>query len=172
MVGGYTGNITTAVVRYVEVSGDNWILARALERVRLAAQEMKLRGLTELTPELIREIPFSRRWLKELKARESLLTPNMCRSVPKSSLNPSTARALYRHRRVQHSRPTPPVPKKDAASPFSPIPMVQATNATLMERTILGIDDAKEDDEDEDGLGLDHDTIGGFGRGQIWAVNA
>ncbi len=40
------------------------------------------------------------------------------------------------------------------------MPMVQAANAALMERTAFAIDDAKDDDEDEDGLDLDDDTIG------------
>ena len=51
----------------------------------------------------------------------------------------------------------PPVPKKDKADP---IPMVQAANAALMERTAFAIDNAEGDDEDDDFLG-DDDDVGG-----------
>lgn len=93
--------------------------------------------------------------LEEPKARESLLTPSMRRSASKSSLSgdsgttiaTSTSSTLSINIQADPSKNLPSVP--DSAR-FSSLPMVQAANAALMERTPFAIDDAKDDDEESD----------------------
>lgn len=101
--------------------------------------------------------------LEEPKARESLLTPSMRKSPSKSSLTgssstttlaASSSSTLAVNVKAEPTKALPTVP--DSAS-FSP--MVQAVNASLMERTPFAIDDAKdEEDESDDELdGPDND---------------
>lgn len=94
--------------------------------------------------------------LEEPRARESLLTPQLRRTLSKTSLAESSTTTL-----ATSTSPTVDKPSKDLpnvpefASPSS-MPMIHAMNAaaTLMERTPFAIDDAKDDDEDEDELGI------------------
>ncbi|KZP13221.1 TBC-domain-containing protein [Athelia psychrophila] len=90
--------------------------------------------------------------LEEPKAHESLLTPAMRSSPSKSSLR--TEATASSTTLVSPSDPTPPSPPPKipaSSSEFSSLPMVQAANAALMERTPFAIDDAGDDDDtDED----------------------
>ncbi len=98
--------------------------------------------------------------LEEPKARESLLTPAMRHSPSKASLAGSVGSA-------ESAPPPPPAADAGKAPPpapaeFSPMPLVQAANAALMERTPFAIDDAREgDDADGDELseGGDDDQV-------------
>ncbi|KAF8889264.1 rab-GTPase-TBC domain-containing protein [Infundibulicybe gibba] len=96
--------------------------------------------------------------LEEPKARESLLTPSMRKSASKSSLRgadpaiaASSTSTLTLNAPLDPSKEKmlPGVPVPDSAG-FSPMPMLQAANAALMERTPFAIDDAKDDDDEED----------------------
>ncbi|KAF8972702.1 rab-GTPase-TBC domain-containing protein [Flammula alnicola] len=104
--------------------------------------------------------------LEEPKARESLLTPTLRKSLSKMSLGGSSTTTSTLAPASSSStlsvnttlEPTakslPTVP--DSAS-LSAMPMLQAVNAAaLMERTPFAIDDAIDDDEDED-----DDSLGG-----------
>lgn len=109
--------------------------------------------------------------VEEPKARESLLSPHMRRSSSKSSLQaeaeaaragetasvksvPSTLKSATESTLSVETKPGQSV----SMSEFSPIPMVQAANAALMERTAFAIDDAKdEDEEEESGFGVGDD---------------
>jgi len=86
--------------------------------------------------------------LEEPKARESLLIPSMRRSPSKSSISAteSTLRTTSSTSTLNVNDPTTCV----TSSEFSPLPMVKAANAALMERTPFAIDDATGDDEDSD----------------------
>ncbi|KAF7983686.1 hypothetical protein HWV62_19599 [Athelia sp. TMB] len=90
--------------------------------------------------------------LEEPKARESLLTPSMRSSPSKSSLR--TEATASSTTLVSQSAVGPPSPVSKipaSSSDFSSLPMVQAANAALMERTPFAIDDAGDDDDtDED----------------------
>ncbi|KIM88226.1 hypothetical protein PILCRDRAFT_95565 [Piloderma croceum F 1598] len=98
--------------------------------------------------------------LDEPKAHESLLTPSMRKSPSKSSLT-TTSSTL--------SIPaTPPMLSVDSSkklpmrpSEYSPLPMVKAANAALMERSHFAIDDATGDDDtdDESERGADDDQV-------------
>jgi hypothetical protein len=89
--------------------------------------------------------------LEEPKARESLLTPSMRRSASKSSLSatestlsvPTTTSSTSTLNVNTTSKPV-------ISAEFSPLPMVKAANAALMERTPFAIDDATGDDDDSD----------------------
>ena len=102
--------------------------------------------------------------LEEPRARESLLTPTLRRTMSKSSLAESsttttsttttTSSLIVDTTLESKGLPSPMVP--DSAS-LSSMPMIKAMNAAaaLMERTPFAIDDAKDDDdEDEDELGI------------------
>ncbi|EIM86543.1 TBC-domain-containing protein [Stereum hirsutum FP-91666 SS1] len=104
--------------------------------------------------------------IEEPKARESLLSPHMRRTPSKSSLQTeAAATAVGETGSVQSSATEStlsvetklgqPVEKPE----FSPMPMVQAANAALMERTAFAIDDAKDEDEEdeESGFGVGDD---------------
>ncbi|KAJ7483335.1 rab-GTPase-TBC domain-containing protein [Mycena latifolia] len=103
--------------------------------------------------------------LEEPKARESLLTPSMRHSASKSSLSAestktvatSTSSTLSVDVNVSEKASLP-----SSGSGFSPLPMLQAANIALMERTPFAIDDAK-DDEDES----DEDVDGGENDDQV-----
>ncbi|KAK0440905.1 rab-GTPase-TBC domain-containing protein [Desarmillaria tabescens] len=86
--------------------------------------------------------------LEEPKARESLLTPSMRHSPSKASLKSSESSSTLATSSSSLSVDT--ASSATANSVFSPMPMVQAANAALMERTAFAIDDAKDDDDDED----------------------
>lgn len=94
--------------------------------------------------------------LEEPKARESLLTPSMRHSSSKASLESSESSSTLV---ASSSTPSVDITSATADSVFSPMPMVQAANAALMERTAFAIDDAKDDDDDEDFDG--DDTLDG-----------
>jgi len=94
--------------------------------------------------------------LEEPKARESLLTPAMRPSPSQSSLSTTGSAAtlatspsstLSVDVNTQSGKSLPGLP--DSAG-FSPMPMVQAANAALMERTPFAIDDAKDDEDESD----------------------
>lgn len=88
--------------------------------------------------------------LEEPKARESLLTPGMRHSSSRTSLRSSTVTSSSTGSTSTLTVDTvPPPPEKENTKIFSPMPMVQAANAALMERTAFAIDDAKDDDEDD-----------------------
>jgi TBC1 domain family member 8/9 len=101
--------------------------------------------------------------LEEPRARESLLTPTLRRTMSKSSLAESstttlttttTASTLTVDTTLETKGVPPPAPNVPS---LSSMPMIQAMNAAaaLMERTPFAIDDAKDDDdEDEDELGI------------------
>ncbi|KAL1684148.1 rab-GTPase-TBC domain-containing protein [Schizophyllum commune] len=106
--------------------------------------------------------------LEEPKARESLLTPGLRKSLSRSSLSPiasASSTSLHGGSQGERSRPTTPttpVPEAEAPSAnagFSPL--VQAANAALMERPAFAIDDAKDEDEGEDqfAVGDADDTV-------------
>lgn len=114
--------------------------------------------------------------LEEPKARESLLTPSMRRSASRTSLNaqePETPTIKSTDTPSASSIPTPSInptapskttksgllaveprspltPASAMHSEFSPLPIVKAANAALMERTPFAIDDAKDEDDDDD----------------------
>lgn len=99
--------------------------------------------------------------LEEPKARESLLTPSMRSSPSKSSLKTAasaSSNTLVSTLGVETASAAPKIPPK--SSEFSPLPMVQAANAALMERTPFAIDDAGDDDDtDEDSEEEDDDQV-------------
>ncbi|KAF5316274.1 hypothetical protein D9619_006577 [Psilocybe cf. subviscida] len=107
--------------------------------------------------------------LEEPKARESLLTPTLRKSLSKmslggtssspstTSLQPSSSSTLA----VNTTLETPmmkSLPSVPDSGSLAAMPMLQAVNAAaLMERTPFAIDDAKDDDEDDE----DGDDLGG-----------
>ncbi|KIM44773.1 hypothetical protein M413DRAFT_442734 [Hebeloma cylindrosporum] len=103
--------------------------------------------------------------LEEPKARESLLTPTLRKSLSKASLTtsssstlaPSSLPSLSVNTTLEPS--TKSLPNVPDSGSLSAIPMLQAVNAAaLMERTPFAIDDAKDDeDEDDDGFLGDND---------------
>jgi TBC1 domain family member 8/9 len=103
--------------------------------------------------------------VEEPKTRESLLTPTMRRSSSKSSLAPTESSTTLSSA-SQSTQLSVDAEKANAKSPdmsqveFSPMPLVHAANAALMERTPFAIDDAKDDDDDDDD---DDDTEGDDG---------
>ncbi|KAF9525105.1 rab-GTPase-TBC domain-containing protein [Crepidotus variabilis] len=104
--------------------------------------------------------------LEEPKARESLLTPTLRKTLSKTSLSgtsppstpsvaPSSSSTLTVNTTLEPSKALPSVP--DSGS-LSAIPMLQAVNAAaLMERTPFAIDNANDEEEDDDD---DDDTVG------------
>jgi len=89
--------------------------------------------------------------LEEPKARESLLIPSMRRSPSKSSISVTESTLSVPTTTSSTSTLNVDAPTKSVtSSEFSPLPMVQAANAALMERTPFAIDDATGDDEDSD----------------------
>ncbi|KAK0189305.1 rab-GTPase-TBC domain-containing protein [Armillaria mellea] len=95
--------------------------------------------------------------LEEPKARESLLTPSMRHSSSKASLKSSESTSTLATSSSTLSVDT--TSTKATNSVFSPMPMVQAANAALMERTAFAIDDVKDDDDDDEDFG--DDTLDG-----------
>ncbi|KAK0207665.1 rab-GTPase-TBC domain-containing protein [Armillaria fumosa] len=91
--------------------------------------------------------------LEEPKARESLLTPSMRHSSSKASLKSSESTSTLATSSSTLSVDT--TSTKANNSVFSPMPMVQAANAALMERTAFAIDDAKDDDDEDEDFGDD-----------------
>lgn len=96
----------------------------------------------------------------------------MRRSASKSSLtgtdstvaitsSTSSSSTLSVNTKADSGKALPPPPLGTPS--FSPIPMVQAANAALMERTPFAIDDAKDDedesDEETDGAGDDDQVL-------------
>ena len=106
--------------------------------------------------------------LQEPKARESLLTPAMRRSVSKTSLRTTTTVASSSSTAVG-STPTSltvPSPSETISMPeISPMPIpptFQAINAVFTERTPFASDDAGDDDDDSDldgAVGEDDDQV-------------
>lgn len=114
--------------------------------------------------------------LEEPKARESLLTPAMRHSSSASSLKTNmsmatsataasaataTSGSLTVDVSLSPNNVQSPEPSA-SSSVFSPMPMVKAANAALMERTAFAIDDAKDDEDDSDddiGGGVDDDQV-------------
>ena len=109
--------------------------------------------------------------LEEPRARESLLTPTLRRTMSKASLAESstttlgtagTTSTLTVDTTLDETKglppaPPAPLPNVPESASLSSMPMIHAMNAAaaLMERTPFAIDDAKDDDdEDEDELGL------------------
>lgn len=106
--------------------------------------------------------------LEEPKARESLLTPTVRKSLSRSSLSAassSTAAAASAsttslQSTTTMSRPTTPTTPVPASASVGFSPLVQAANAALMERPAFAIDDAKdEDEEDQFAVGDADDTV-------------
>lgn len=102
--------------------------------------------------------------LEEPKARESLLTPTLRKSLSKASLTTSSSSTLAPSSLSVNTTLEPStksLPNVPDSGSLSAIPMLQAVNAAaLMERTPFAIDDAKddEDEDDDDFLGdNDHD---------------
>ncbi|PBK59076.1 TBC-domain-containing protein, partial [Armillaria solidipes] len=95
--------------------------------------------------------------LEEPKARESLLTPSMRHSSSKASLKSSESTSTLATSSSTLSVDTASITANNSV--FSPMPMVQAANAALMERTAFAIDDAKDDDDEDDDFG--DDTLDG-----------
>ncbi|KAK0497456.1 rab-GTPase-TBC domain-containing protein [Armillaria luteobubalina] len=95
--------------------------------------------------------------LEEPKARESLLTPSMRHSSSKASIKSSESTSTLATSSSTLSVDTASI--KANNSIFSPMPMVQAANAALLERTAFAIDDAKDDDDEDDDFG--DDTLDG-----------
>ena len=105
--------------------------------------------------------------LEEPRARESLLTPTLRRTMSKSSLAESSTTTLTTTTTAStltvdttlETKGVPPLPTPNVpeSASLSSMPMIQAMNAAaaLMERTPFAIDDAKDDDdEDDDELGI------------------
>ena len=102
--------------------------------------------------------------MEEPRARESLLTPTLRRSMSKASLAESSTTTLATTSTstltvdtTLESKVLPATPNVPESASLSSMPMIQAMNAAaaLMERTPFAIDDAKDDDEDdEDELGI------------------
>jgi hypothetical protein len=112
--------------------------------------------------------------LEEPKARESLLTPGMRKSPSKSILTATestlsvgssstsnatttTSSSILPRQGDKPATPTKAVsttpPSATVGSPTSPeLPILQAANAALMERTAFAIDDAGDDDESDSEL--------------------
>lgn len=122
--------------------------------------------------------------MEEPKARESLLTPSMRRSASQTSLNahetetltpttpistftPSVDRISTTPPRITNSSRlgaellSPLTPGSAMNSEFSPLPIVKAANAALMERTPFAIDDAKDEDDSDDDSDTDEDFESG-----------
>ena len=106
--------------------------------------------------------------LEEPKARESLLTPTMRRSVSKTSLKSMESASDVNIPLSSVSAPasltvSSPSSASALSSTFSPVPNIfsAAANAALMERTPFAIDDAKDEDEesDEDEEVVDDDVL-------------
>ncbi|KAK0444751.1 rab-GTPase-TBC domain-containing protein [Armillaria borealis] len=95
--------------------------------------------------------------LEEPKARESLLTPSMRHSSSKASLKSSESTSTLATSSSTLSVDTASITANNSV--FSPMPMVQAANAALMERTAFAIDDAKDDDDEDEDFG--DDTLDG-----------
>lgn len=107
--------------------------------------------------------------LEEPKARESLLTPAMRRSMSQGNLSGKAKEDEIKAAASSSSLTVDAImqPSKDAISAppsstiYSPIPkpLIQASTLAFMERTPFAIDDAKdEDDESEDEVdGEDND---------------
>ena len=105
--------------------------------------------------------------LEEPKARESLLTPTLRKTLSKISLSStpsqtstvvaSSSSTLTVDPTLEPSTPVQNVPDTGA---LSAMPMLKAVNAAaLMERTHFAIDDVKdEEDEDDDDIGEGHDN--------------
>ena len=102
--------------------------------------------------------------LEEPRARESLLTPTLRRTMSKASLAESSTATLTTTSTTStltvdttaEAKGIPPSNVPESAS-LTSMPMIHAMNAAaaLMERTPFAIDDAKDDDgEDEDELGI------------------
>jgi len=100
--------------------------------------------------------------LEEPRARESLLTPTLRRTMSKASLTESSTTTLTTSASTLtvdttlETKGLLPTNVPESAS-LSSMPMIHAMNAAaaLMERTPFAIDDAKDDDEDdEDDLGI------------------
>jgi len=105
--------------------------------------------------------------LEEPKARESLLTPTLRKSLSKSSLVGSSSSATLSPMSsstlavdtIPELPPKSPLNLSDSGSP-STMPMLHAVNAAaLMERTPFAIDDAKDDDDDDLGEAADDDQV-------------
>lgn len=107
--------------------------------------------LTMASPKVIHRPSIGRYTkLEEPKARESLLTPSMRHSPSKASLKSSESTSTL-------SVDTASITTNNSV--FSPMPMVQAANAALLERTAFAIDDAKDDDDEDEDFG--DDTLDG-----------
>ena len=95
--------------------------------------------------------------LEEPRARESLLTPTLRRTLSKTSLAESSTTTLATSTSPTVDKPSKDLPNVPEFASSSSMPMIHAMNAAaaLMERTPFAIDDAKDDDdEDEDELGI------------------
>jgi hypothetical protein len=96
--------------------------------------------------------------LDEPKAHESIVTPSMRKSPSKSSFTTTGSTTSVTTSTLSiDSKSLPPRP-----SEFSPLPMVKAANAALMERSHFAIDDATGDDDetdDESERGADDDQV-------------
>jgi hypothetical protein len=93
--------------------------------------------------------------LEEPKARESLLTPSMRQSPSKTSpsttsptVTSSSATLAVDVQQPEMSQVHAPLPPQTPE--FSPMPMVHAANAALLERTPFAIDDPEDDDDESD----------------------
>ncbi|KAF9482599.1 TBC-domain-containing protein [Pholiota conissans] len=101
--------------------------------------------------------------LEEPKARESLLTPTLRKSLSKMSLSSSgrtTSAPLSSSSTLSVNTtlepPAKSLPNVPDSGSLSAMPMLQAVNAAaLMERTPFAIDDAKDDEDDTDDESLD-----------------
>ena len=119
--------------------------------------------------------------MEEPRARESLLTPTLRRTLSKTSLAESSTTTLATSTSptvdtiLEPSKRLPDVPEMAS---LSSMPMIHAMNAAaaLMERTPFAIDDAKDDDEgDEDELNISDnddqvmDEVGSFLVNEFWS---
>ncbi|PPQ85269.1 hypothetical protein CVT25_010042 [Psilocybe cyanescens] len=104
--------------------------------------------------------------LEEPKARESLLTPTLRKSLSKASILSGTTLTSTSEKQASTStlsvntslEPPKSLPTVPDSGSLSAMPMLQAVNAAaLMERTHFAIDDAKDDDEEDE----DEDSLGG-----------
>ncbi|KAJ8487454.1 hypothetical protein ONZ45_g14324 [Pleurotus djamor] len=100
--------------------------------------------------------------LEEPKARESLLTPGMRRSMSQGNLSSkakedeekasaASSSTLTVDAITQPSKDASPAPPSSAIYSPIPKPLIQASTLAFMERTPFAIDDAKDEDEDSDG---------------------
>lgn len=114
--------------------------------------------LTMASPKVIHRPSIGRYTkLEEPKARESLLTPSMRHSPSKASLKSSESTSTLATSSSTLSVDTASITTNNSV--FSPMPMVQAANAALLERTAFAIDDAKDDDDEDEDFG--DDTLDG-----------